>query len=64
MPYNYNKQDENEKNGKTFTDSSNSLQKRIAATGGNNTREKTDLSRLKLIYEELPDHCVQFFFLS
>ena len=64
MPYNYNKQDENKKNGKAFTDSLNFSQERTALPAGKKINNKTDLVRLKLICEELPDHCIQFFFLS
>ena len=64
MLYNYNKQDENKKNGKTSTDSPDSSQEHTALTAGKKINNKTDLVRLKLICEELPDHCVQFFFLS
>ena len=63
MSNNYNKQDEN-KNGKAFSDLPNSTQERRALTAGKNINKKPDLLRLKLIYEEFPDHCVQFFFLS
>lgn len=64
MPYNYNKQDENRKNGKAFTHSSNPTHKHVPLTGKKKINSKPDLVKLKLICEELPNHCVQFFFLS
>ncbi|HEY2726934.1 MAG TPA: hypothetical protein VGI61_07160 [Parafilimonas sp.] len=63
MSHDYNKQDE-KKNGKAFSDLPNSSQERTALTAGKDIDKKPDLLRLKLIYEEFPDHCVQFFFLS
>jgi hypothetical protein len=64
MPYNYNKQHKNKKNGKALTGSPNFLQEHTALTTVSKINNKTDLARMKQICEELPNHCVQFFFLS
>jgi hypothetical protein len=64
MSHNFNIQDNASENGKPFTDSPNSSQERTALVIGKDINTKTDLLRLKLVCEELPNHCVQFFFLS
>ena len=66
MSKNYNNpaNSNNNKNGKAFTGSPDFLQKHNALTNGKDMDKQTDVLKLKLIYETLPDHCVQFLFLS
>ncbi len=64
MLNNFNKQDDIKKNGNAFINSNGALKKHTVLTAEKKTDKKIDAVKLKLIYEELPDHCVQFFFLS
>ena len=66
MSNNYNKHpdDSNNKNGKVFRESNGSSETHKDLMKGKTIDKKTDTLKLRLIYEELPDHCIQFFFLS
>ena len=64
MSNNYNKHPDGNNNGKAFTDSTGSSERRTDLMKGKNINKTTDTLKLRLIYEEFPDHFVQFFFLS